>query len=194
LQIVNKVTANCQVMKALLAIFSFIVFISCQNTSSEPKYSDVFTYFDKNTNDTIKFYGYKNLDTAIYYAKKENKNILLIFSGYACMSNSGREWQTLNLYGDNYKIQNNFIITWLAVDDNSIAADTSQSVFWYGKQRKLISVGDQNKYFEEKTFNISTQPLFCFIDTAKNTFGKILGYTRSEKDVKAFLNSGFKNK
>ena len=179
-------------MKALLAIFSFIVFISCHNTQNVPKHFDVFTYFDKNSNDTIKFYGYRNLDTAIYYAKKEDKDILLIFSGYSCMSMPGREWQTLSLYGDNHKIQNNFIISWLAVDDKSIAADTSQSVFWYGEQRKLLSVGDQNKYFEEKTFNISTQPLFCFIDTAKNSFGKILGYTRSEKDVKAFVNSGFK--
>jgi thiol:disulfide interchange protein DsbD len=179
-------------MKALLTIFSFIVFISCQNTSSEPKYSDVFTYFDKSSNDTIKFYGYRNLDSAIYYAKRENKNILLIFSGYACMAMPGREWQTLTLYGDHHKIQNNFIITWLAVDDKSISNDTSQSVFWYGEQRKLLSVGDQNKYFEEKTFNKSTQPLFCFIDTAKNAFGKILGYSRNEKDIKAFVNSGFK--
>ncbi len=181
-------------MKALLAIFSFIVFISCQNTSSEPKYSDVFTYFDKSSNDTIKFYGYKNLDTAIYYAKKEDKDILLIFSGYACMSMPGREWETLAIYGDNNKIQNNFIITWLAVDDKSIAADTNQIVFWYGKQRKLISIGDKNKYFEEKIFKVSTQPLFCFIDTSKNAIGGVLGYTRNIEEVIAFINSGLKNK
>ena len=179
-------------MKTLIIIFTLTILVSCNDQQSIPRHSNVFRYFDKNIADTVKFYGYKNIDTAIYYAKRERKNILLIFSGYACMAVSGSEWRTLAQYGDNNKIQNNFIITWLAVDDKRVSADTNQVVFWYGKQRKLKDIGDQNKYFEEKVFNQSSQPLFCFIDTTKRAFGETLGYTNDKNAVNAFVNSGLK--
>ncbi len=149
-----------------------------------------FTYTNKTTKDTAKFYGYNNIDTAIYYARKEKKNILIIFSGYACMSESGKEWKTLSIFGDNDKIQDNFIIAWLAVDDTRPTSDTNQVVFWYGKERKLVKSGDKNKYFEEATFKQSSQPLFCFVDTIRKPFGKILGYTNDKKVVEDFVYSG----
>lgn len=175
-------------------ILIMLLFPNCRADKKEnrPVKSNqtIFTYVDKNTLDTTKFYGYKDVDTAIYQAKKENKNILLVFSGYACMDMGGKEWKTLAAYGDNDKIQDNFIIAWLAVDDNQIAKDTNQVVSWYGKDRKLISVGDQTKYYMEKSFEQSTVPLFCFIDTLKKSFGKTIGYTPVKTDVEDFINSG----
>jgi hypothetical protein len=179
---------------AITIILMMVLFHNCRADKNEnrPVKSNqtIFTYVDKKTLDTTKFYGYKDLDTALYEAKKEKKNILLVFSGYACMDEGGKEWKTLSAYGDNNKIQDNFIIAWLAVDDNRTAKDTNQIVSWYGKDRKLISVGDQNKYYEEKTFLQSTVPLFCFIDNLKKPFGKILNYTSVKTDIDDFINSG----
>lgn len=181
----------------IIFILIMLIYRNCRDNKSTNEFvrtnQDIFIYVNKKTLDTSKFYGYKNIDTAIVYAKKERKNILLIFSGYSCMSENGKEWKTLSVYGDNNKIQNNFIIAWLAVDDRRTAKDTNQFVFWYGKNRKLIEIGDQNKYFEESVFNQSTQPLFCFIDTSKKAFGKTIGYTPDKKEVEAFINSGLKN-
>lgn len=178
-------------MKTSINIFILVLLISCGNQEQFlPRHSDVFRYVDKTTKDTIKFYGYKDLDTAIYYAKKEQKNVLVVFSCWACMSMTGREWKTLSLYKDKINIQNNFILAWLPVDDQTVANDTSQIVFWYGEQRKLIKKGDHYKYFEEQTFQQSTQPLFCFIDTLKKPYGKSIGYTPDKQEVEAFINSG----
>jgi len=177
----------------ILFILIIFLFHNCHETKSVNKNlnnKQTFTYISKTSKDTTKFYGYNNIDSAVYYAKKEKKNILLIFSGYACMSESGKEWKTLSLFCDNDKIQHNFIITWLAVDDTKPAKDTNQIVFWYGKERKLVKSGDKNKYFEEVTFRCSTQPLFCFIDTLQVPFGKILGYTNVKKEVEDFIYSG----
>jgi hypothetical protein len=173
----------------------FYIYRSCKDNKYEYKILDnkkVFNYVYKTTNDTVKFYGYNNLDSAIIYAKKEKKNILLIFSGYACMSEPGREWKILSLFGNNDKLQDSFIITWLAVDDKTTEKDTNQIVFLYGKEQKIIKQGDQNKYFQEIIFKKSTQPLFCFIDTLKKPFGKTLGFTNSKKEVEDFVYSGIR--
>lgn len=177
----------------ILVILIMFLIRNCRDTKSINKNLNnkkTYTYTDKITSDTTKFYGYNNIDTAMYYAKKERKNILIIFSCHACMSENGKEWKTLSLFGDNDKIQDNFIIAWLAVDDTRLASDTNQVVFWYGKKSKLIKAGDKNKYFEEATFNQSTQPLFCFIDTIQKPFGTILGYTKDKKEIEDFVYSG----
>ncbi len=175
-------------------ILIMVLFRNCRADKNEnrPVKSNqtIFTYVDKKTLDTNKFYGYKDLDTAIYQAKKESKNILLVFSGYACMDEGGKEWKTLIAYGDYDKIQDNFVIAWLAVADKRIAKDTNQIVSWYGNDRKLISVGDHNKYHLEKSFLQSSVPLFCFLDTLKKPFGKTIGYTPVKTDVEDFINSG----
>ncbi|MES2514663.1 MAG: hypothetical protein V4580_10990 [Bacteroidota bacterium] len=178
-------------MKTLAIIFFLAILISCNNKQVIPRHTHVFSYVSNNK-DTVKFYGYKNVDTAIYYAKQERKKILLIFSGYACMAIPGREWETLSLYDNKTNIENNFVIAWLAVDETAIASDTNQVVFWYGKQTKLKTAGYQNKYLQEQLFKTSTQPLFCFIDTTKRAFGETIGYTRSKDAVNAFINSGLK--
>jgi hypothetical protein len=179
--------------KNIHTIFSFIVLttlLSCVSPTNQPThYTDTFKFKDKNDKENF-FYAFKNLDSALYWATIDKKPILIIFSGYACMAVPNQEWKTLSAYGDNKKIQDNFIIAWLAVDDKQNAIDTTKTVFWRGKDRKLITIGDQNKYYEETVFNISTQPLFWFIDSLKIPFGKTLGYTPIKEDVEAFINSG----
>lgn len=174
----------------ILIIFIYSNYHDIKSQNKILNNKKTFCYIDKKTNDTIKYYGYTDLDSAIFHARNEKKEILLIFSGHACMSEGGKEWKTLSLFGDNDKIQDNFIIAWLAVDDIKPAKDTNKVVFWYGKERRLVKLGDHYKYFEEVTFNQSTQPLFCFIDTLKKPFGKVLGYTNNKKEVENFVYSG----
>lgn len=167
--------------------------LSCSNSTNPPKhFTDKFEYKDKEGNESV-FYGFKNLDSARYWATVEKKKMLVIFSGYACVSVPNQDWKTLTRYGDNKKIQDNFIIVWLAVDDKRIASDTNQTVLWYGKERKLITIGDHNKYLEEITFKNSSQPLLCLLDSLKKPLGKTLGYTPDKKDVEEFINSGLTN-
>jgi len=55
-------------------------------------------------------YGFKDIDTAIFHATNEHKNILVIFSGYSATAISGQEWRTLSLYPDHNKLQQKFIL------------------------------------------------------------------------------------
>jgi hypothetical protein len=178
------------IIKTTIKIFFLFFLASCADKKTIPRHSDIFHYVDKKTGDTTKFYGYRDIDTAIYYAKNEKKDILLIFSGWACMDTPGKEWQTLCLYKDINKLYNNFILTWLPVDDKTTAKDTTRIGIWNGQKWKLKSIGDQNHNFELETFKYSSVPLFCFIDTLKKPFGKTIGWTSDKKEIEDFINSG----
>jgi hypothetical protein len=166
--------------------------VSCAKHKETPAYTTIFKYFGKGVSDTTKFYGFKDIDTAIFYAKQEQKKILVIFSGWACSSEPKLEWKTLALYGDNNKIQENFVIAWLPVDDKGCAKDTNQVVFWYGKNRKLKTIGDKNKYWQEQLTQTSSEPLFCFVDTNKKLLSPIMGYETNPNKVKEFINNALK--
>jgi len=173
-----------------ILVFALTVLISCHNVTTKPNhFTDEFNFTDKDGNQD-KFYGYKNIDSAMFWAKKENRRLLIIFSGYACMSVSGLEWRTLSVYGDNNKIQNNFILVWLPVDDKTIASDTNHIVHWHDKDQKLITIGDQNKFYQEILTNTNIQPTMCFIEKNRSKVANILGYSKEPSEVKAFINMG----
>jgi len=169
-----------------------LAFVCSCNRQVVPENSYAFHYIKKESKDTLTYYAYKNIDTAIFYAKKERKNILVIFSSYSSMAMRNMEWKTLSLYPGRSKIQDHFVLLWLAVDDRRILKDTSQVVFWYNQYIRLKEIGDKNKYFEETVFGFSTQPFFCFIDSLKKPFGKVIGYERDERKLDDFIASGLK--
>ncbi len=105
-------------LNVFFKIVILLVFVSCSNRPITPEHSYVFRYIDKTTG-----------DTAIMYAKKEKKNILLIFSGWSFSSNPRMEWKTLAQFEDHDKIQESFILAWLPVDDKRLAKGTTQIVF-----------------------------------------------------------------
>ncbi|MBK8368618.1 MAG: hypothetical protein IPL10_14750 [Bacteroidetes bacterium] len=162
------------------------ILVSCNDRQIVPSHTDTFYAIDRKTADTVKFYGFKNLDSAIYHAKKDKQNILVVFGGHTIEKN----WESLKYYNDPNFINSNFKIVWLPVDSKVKAKDTTLTVFWYGKTRTLTTIGDQNKYFQEIVFNQSTQPLYCFIDTIKKPVGQVIGYEHDIKKITDFINSG----
>jgi len=163
--------------------------MSCSNKQALPKHSKVFRYFDKSLNDTIKFYGYTNLDTALYHAERESKSILLIFSGWACMDTPGKEWRTLSVYSDQNFIQTNFILLWLPVDDNRQLKD-SVPVNVFGPDSYVKTIGDLNYSRLLDLTETSTVPTFCFLDKRGKVYGQKIGYTLEKNEVETFIKSG----
>lgn len=125
----------------------------------------------------------------MFWAKKENKPILVLFSGYACMAESGLEWRTLTYYGNNNKIQDKSILLWLAVDDTTPLKDTIQ-VECFGPHKYLRTIGDKNYYWQTLLTKTSTQPTMCFIDTNENLKSHILHYDKNPDKLRFFIESG----
>jgi hypothetical protein len=186
-----------------LSLISVILF-SCNNSASDNNntidkapvcYTDTFTYVNrKSPFDTTKFYGFTDLDSAIAYAKKYKKNILLIFTGWACVSDpSVRGCNILRLYGDNNFIQENFVITCLYVDDKHLLADTTQVEMVGERPFHIRTVGDKNSLLQINLLQSNCQPTLCFVDTNMVRYGELGHYTPIKEEVEKFILSGLKN-
>ena len=166
-----------------------IPFLACNEAIKKTNYfTDEFNFTNRN-GDQSTFYGFKDKDSAMFWAKKEKKHLMLLFSCYACMAESGNEWRTLSYYGNNAKIQDNFILLWLPVDDKTPLKD-SILVNWLGKDKYLNTIGSRNNYWQNELTNTNTQPTMCFIDTNENRIGYVLNYERDEQKLRFFIESG----
>jgi hypothetical protein len=186
-----------------LSLISVILF-SCNNKNNSTKnnstnkapvcYTDTFKYVNRKLPfDTTKFYGFTDLDTALVYAKKQKKNILLIFTGWACVDPSIREWKTLMLYDDNSFIQENFVIACLYVDDKHLLVDTTQVEMIREKPFHIRTVGDRNSLLQINLLQSNCQPALCFVDTNMVRYGELGHYTPIKEEVERFILSGLKN-
>jgi hypothetical protein len=174
------------IMRTLVKIFVLTILVSCNQRQVIPRHTDTFKTVDKSTGDTIKFYGFTDIDSAIFYAKKDKQNILVVFGGYTIEKN----WETLKYYNNPDFINSNFKIVWLPVDSRRIAKDTNTVVKFNDKEWRLRTVGDNNYYFQINSFKYSNQPFYCFIDSLKMPLGQTIGYEKDKKTITDFLNSG----
>jgi thiol:disulfide interchange protein DsbD len=56
---------------------------------------------------------------------------------------------------------------------------------WYGRKRKITTIGDKFKYMEEMRYGQSTQPLYILLDHNENLLTEIRGYN---PDKEAYIN------
>ena len=172
----------------IFTFFALTILLSCSSpTKSPPHFTDKFSFKDNDGNENY-FYGFKNIDSARHWATLDKKRILVIFSGYAIMDIGGKEWRTLSSYGDNNKIQDNFTLLWVPVDDKTLVEDPEQTFFVNGKEVPLTTIGDRNWYWQINLTNTSTQPIICVIDTVGKKYGDTLTFTRHSKEVINFIN------
>jgi hypothetical protein len=178
-----------------IIFFTFLTaLISCSSPTNKPiHFTDKFTFKDKDGNENS-FYGFKNIDSARHWATIEKKRILVIFSCYACMDEGGKEWKTLTYFGDNNKIQNNFILYWVPVDDKTPVDDPDQTFLVNEKEVELKTVGERNWYWQTNLTKTSTQPTMCFIDTIGAKYGDNLNYSKDKNEIETFINVGLDSK
>jgi hypothetical protein len=183
-------------VKQILGIIALVFLISCGDNHhvDDYCYTNIFKHINrKNQNDTIKFYGFTNIDKALICAKAKKKRLLLIFSGWGCVANPGREWETLANLGDNDFIQNNFIITWLPVDDNDLLADTTKIDTVHGDSIRIKTIGTKNIILQIKLAQSTIQPWLCCVDTNLIRHGNtMIAWSNDKKEIKGFLMNGLK--
>lgn len=183
-------------MKQILGIIALVFLVSCVDNHhvDDYCYTDIFDHVNrKDQNDTIKFYGFRDIDTALVCAKARNKRMLLIFSCWGCLADPGREWETLANLGDNDFIQDNFIIVWLPVDDNNLLADTTTVATVFGKTIRVKTVGNRNIVLQMRLTDSNMQPWLCCVDTNMIRHGNtMIAGSNDRNEVKDFLMNGLK--
>jgi len=145
---------------------------------------------------------FTDFNLAIEEAKKQNKPLLIDFTGWACVNCRKMEetvWSTGKIKN---KLENDFVLVSLYVDDRTNLPEEQQGVFDFevnGKKRQknIRTIGDKWSTFQTHVFNNNSQPYYVMLSPEGYLLGNPIAYTPDVNEYEDYLNCGleaFKSK
>lgn len=142
---------------------------------------------------------YHDYFEAIEIAKKENKPVLIDFTGYGCENCRKMEefvWSEPDILPT---LQNEIILASLYVDDKEELPENKQTKvdLGNGQLRKIKTIGDKWSQFQTINFNNNSQPHYVLITPDGKVINTPVSGYMPKEDFKKFLNCGidfYKNK
>jgi thiol:disulfide interchange protein DsbD len=133
-----------------------------------------------------------DFEKAVELSKKEQKPILIDFTGWACVNCRKMEEQVWTRPEIAALLNEKFILVSLYVDDRKKlpAAERFTYTFKDGKQKEIITIGDKWATFQSENFGQVTQPLYAILNTSGELMTHPVGYTPDAKEYRDWLNCG----
>ncbi|MFT5890178.1 MAG: thiol:disulfide interchange protein [Dokdonia sp.] len=132
--------------------------------------------------------SFTDYDAGVAYAKKENKTILLDFTGYACINcrrMEERVWsdpKVLNL------LRNDVVLISLYGDSRELLPEHEQGVSASG--RRLKTVGNKWNNFQIERYGILAAPYYVLLDHDEKELNTPVSYTPDIQEYEAWLKDG----
>jgi thiol:disulfide interchange protein DsbD len=133
-----------------------------------------------------------NYEQALVLAKKENKPVLIDFTGWACVNCRRMEekvWTDADVY---HLMKDSFIVVSLYVDERSKLPLTEQHEYTTknGSKKLIQTVGDKWSTFQSENFNAVSQPQYAIISTDEKLLVKKKTYTPDPIEFAGWLQCG----
>ncbi len=156
-----------------------------QSSIKNHKYAEIYTRIKTRGLDA--FYDY---DQALQASKELHKPIIIDFTGFNCVNCRKME---ANVWSDKQvfdRLQNDYVLLQLVVDDKTELAPSEQFVSQYSG-KKITSLGGKWSDLEAKTFNSNSQPYYVLLDSNGNILtdksGKQIPPSPADYDVVSYL-------
>jgi len=157
------------------------------------------SYFHKEEDGILGLKPYHNYFEAIEVAKKENKPVLIDFTGYGCENCRKMEefvWSQDDILPI---LQNDVIIASVYVDDKEELPENEQIKIdmGEGQMKKVKTIGDKWSLFQQVNFNNNSQPHYVLVTPDQKVINSPVSGYMPKEDFKKFLKCGidyFKNK
>ena len=157
------------------------------------------SYFHKEEDGILGLKPYHNYFEAIEVAKKENKAVLIDFTGYGC--ENCRKMEEFVWSQDDVLpiLQNDVIIASVYVDDKEELPENEQIKIdmGEGQMKKVKTIGDKWSLFQQVNFNNNSQPHYVLVTPDQKVINSPVSGYMPKEDFKKFLKCGidyFKNK
>ena len=129
---------------------------------------------------------------AIEIAKKENKPLLIDFTGYGCENCRKMEefvWSEPDILPI---LQNEVILASLYVDDKEALPESEQTSIdmGNGQKKKVKTIGDKWSLFQQINFNNNSQPHYVLVSPDGKVINTPVSGYMPKEDFKAFLECG----
>ena len=134
----------------------------------------------------------RDYEEAIQRAKKENKPLLIDFTGWACVNCRRMEENVWTDPTVNQLMKNEFVIVSLYVDERKKLPASQQLTFTTksGAAKRIITVGDKWATFQSENFDAVAQPQYAMISTDEKVLTKTKAYTPDPKEFAEWLRCG----
>jgi len=131
-------------------------------------------------------------EEALARAKKENKPVLIDFTGWACVNCRRMEENVWTNDKVGELMKDKFIVVSLYVDERRSLPATQQVDYKTksGNQKKIITVGDKWATFQSENFDAVAQPQYAIISPDQQILTKTKGYTPNAKEFAQWLECG----
>ncbi|MDR0834672.1 MAG: thioredoxin family protein [Candidatus Symbiothrix sp.] len=154
---------------------------------SPPLYTQDFNLYDGEVHP--KFHDY---DEGMAYAKRNNKPVMLDFTGYGCVNCRKMEaavWSDPRVKGI---IDNDYVLISLYVDDKTKLAEPI-ILNEDGKTTKLRTIGDKWSYLQRHKFGANAQPYYVLVNTGGLPIAPWYAFDEHVDKYIQFLQGGLKN-
>lgn len=123
------------------------------------------------------------IEEALAEAQRENKRVLLDFSGYGCVNCRKMEAKVLS----DERVQEvlgNYLVLTLIVDDKT-KLENPMEVTENGKQKTLRTIGDYNSFLQRSMFGANAQPYYVKLSKDGERVGDAYSYN---ENINQFIN------
>lgn len=151
-----------------------------------PLYTQDFNLYDDGVQ--AQFTDY---DEGMEYALKNDKNVLLVFSGYGCVNCRKMEGAVFDNERVRTEIAENFVMIHLMVDDRT-PLPSKEKVTDNGKQITLSNYGEKWSYLQRHKFAANSQPYNVVIDASGTLLSGPCYFEESVDNFMDFLQKGKK--
>ncbi len=134
---------------------------------------------------------YTDYEDGMEYAKKQEKPVLLDFTGYGCVNCRNMEVAVWTDPRVKDIIDHDFVLISLYVDDKKYLPEKIE-VQEFGKKRVLKTVGDKWSYLQRYKFGTNAQPFYVLLDNNGNPIAPSYTYDKNIEKYIDFLKNGLK--
>jgi len=136
----------------------------------------------------------RDYEQALQKAKKENKPILIDFTGWACVNCRRMEEAVWTNPVVDSLMRTEFVVVSLYVDEKRKLPIQQRMVYKTkdGTNKSIVTVGDKWANFQIENFNATSQPQYAIITTNETALTKTKGYTPNADKFSEWLECGLK--
>ena len=150
------------------------------------------SYFHKEGDGILGMHPSHDYFEAIEIAKKENKPLLIDFTGYGCENCRKMEefvWSEPDILPI---LQNEVVLASLYIDDKEALPESEQTSIdmGNGQKKKIKTIGDKWSLFQQINFNNNSQPHYVLVSPDGKVINTPVSGYMPKEDFKAFLTCG----
>lgn len=138
---------------------------------------------------------FTDFEEALAEAKRVNKPLLVDFTGWACVNCRKMEESVWSVESVKEKLENDFVLVSLYVDDKVKLPEEQQGVFEYEangevKKKKIKTIGNKWSTFQTQVFNNNSQPYYVMLSPEGNLLANPIGYMPDVEEYTKYLDCG----